>query len=203
MCEACIVPHSVFVPFLVCKSYTAFFASFSVWTQFMPLLHTTFWVLSSEICDFWTHWRQGHSRSLDTYLPFGIMWLLCYCFPSYLNHFTAWLLLTVLKLSMRQKFTAAKNTWCSSSARRLPPFTLIIRVLVWHCSNMCVVSHSAVWLCPCHSHCVCLFTTNAPLSDTRQVQSRRGYIPVQWHCGVCICVCHSSLLGPMWPCWLW
>lgn len=160
-------------------------------------------MLRTEICDFWTHGRQGHSRSLNTHLSFGMMWLLCYCFLSHLNHFTAWLLLTVLKLNMRQKFMAAKTLDATLlSAAFLPSHSSYVS-LFWRCSNMCVISHSAVWLCQCHSHCVCLFTTNAPLLDTRQVQSRRGYIPVQWHCGVCICVCHSSLLGPMWPCWLW
>lgn len=31
----------------------------------------------------------GHSPSLNTHLLFAIMWLLCCCFASYLNHFTA------------------------------------------------------------------------------------------------------------------
>lgn len=51
----------------------------------------------------------GHSPSLNTHLLFAVVWLLCYCFSSYLNNFAAWPFLTVLKLNMRQKFMAAKT----------------------------------------------------------------------------------------------
>lgn len=101
--------------------------------------------------------------------------------------------------------------WNSLSAVKTLPQLVRLDLSFPTCSSTCCLlppTLSPMGIFNVHFICVHLAASSVSRPSVHsesiavdRLQSGRGYIPVQWRCGVC--VCHSSLLGPMWPCWLW
>lgn len=124
---------------------------------------------------------------------FDFIMLFSYSFKKLLNLFCCMLNNILVWIRPVNLWHSFQNVWQSFS-------TCCLLFSHYH-MFLCVSSYAAAWPCQCTSPHLSVHLCNSTISDKSQLLSRCGYIPVQWHCGVC--VCHSSLLGPMWPCWLW